>query len=125
MGTILGGTKMKKAILTSALSLALFAAGTTFALADPIEGKWMTGDKVLLNIKKCGGSFCVKVVGGKYDGKQSGKLKPAGDKVYKGTLKQFSSGISFAGTATLSGNSMKMIAKKFGITVKKDTWKRK
>ncbi|MBL1405558.1 MAG: DUF2147 domain-containing protein [Rhizobiales bacterium] len=116
---------MKKAILTSALSLALLSVGTAFAFADSIEGKWMTGDKVLLNIAKCGGSFCVKVVGGKYDGKQSGKLKAEGDKIYKGTLKQFSSGISFSGTATLSGNSMKMVAKKFGITVKKDTWKRK
>lgn len=116
---------MKKAILTSALSLALFTAGTALALADPIEGKWLTGDKVTLNIAKCGGSFCVKVVGGKYNGKQSGKLSPKGGKVYKGTLKQFSSGISFSGTATLAGNSMKMVAKKFGITVKKDTWKRK
>lgn len=116
---------MKKALITSALSLALFAATSTFAFADAIEGSWVTGDKVTLSIKKCASSFCVKVVGGKYNGKQSGKLKPAGAKVYKGTLKQFSSGISFSGTATLSGNSMKMVAKKFGITVKKDTWKRK
>lgn len=116
---------MKKAILTSALSLALFAAGTTFALADPIEGKWMTGDKVLLNISKCGGSFCVKVASGEYKGKQSGKFQSSGGNVYKGKLKQFSSGITFAGTATVSANSIKLVAKKFGITVKKDTWKRK
>lgn len=116
---------MKKTLITSALSLALITATSTFAFADAIEGKWMTGDKVLLNISKCGGSFCVKVAEGEYKGKQSGKLKPKSGGVYEGKLKQFSTGMTFSGTATLSGNSMKMIAKKFGITLKKDTWKRK
>jgi uncharacterized protein (DUF2147 family) len=103
---------------------AIFAASTSFASADAIEGTWKTGDDVLVKVSKCGGSFCVDVADGEYKGKRSGKLDAKGGGTYQGTLKQFSTGISFAGTATLSGNSMKLVAKKLGITVKTDNWKR-
>ena len=104
---------------------AILAASTTFAFADAIEGTWKTGDDVLVKISKCGGSFCVDVVDGKYKGKRSGKLKATGGNKYEGKLKQFSTGISFNGTASLSGNSMKLVAKKFGVTVKTDNWSRR
>ncbi|MEZ5810920.1 MAG: DUF2147 domain-containing protein [Rhizobiaceae bacterium] len=112
--------------MKSRLILAAIAsiAMTATAMADPIEGMWKTGDNVLIKISACGGKFCVDVADGDYKGKRSGKLGPEGGNVYRGTLKQFSTGISFSGTATLQGNSMKMVAKKLGITVKTDTWRR-
>lgn len=103
---------------------AFLAALSTPALADPIEGTWKTGDNALVKISACGGNFCVDVADGKYAGKRSGTLAPKGGQVYAGTLKQFSTGISFSGTATLKGSSMSMVAKKFGITVKTDTWRK-
>ena len=103
---------------------ALVAAMTAPALADPIEGTWKTGDGALVKISACGGQYCVDVADGKYIGKRSGKLKAEGGKTYSGSLKQFSTGITFSGTATLSGGTMKMVAKKFGITVKNDTWRK-
>lgn len=112
--------KLIKALAATAFIL----AGTSFAQADAIEGNWRTGDGVLVKVAKCGGSFCVDVMDGEYKGKRSGKLKAKGGGTYQGTLKQFSTGISFSGTATLAGNSMKLVAKKFGITVKTDRWSR-
>lgn len=112
---------MFRVIATAALALTVLG-GT--ALADPIEGMWKTGDDVLLKISGCGGSFCVDVADGEYKGKRSGKLAPEGGNIYRGTLHQFSTGLNFAGTATLNGNTMKMVAKKLGITVKTDTWRR-
>lgn len=103
---------------------AILAASTSFASADAIEGNWKTGDGVLVKISKCGGSFCVDVVDGDYAGKRSGKLDAQGGGVYQGKLKQFSTGLSFSGTATLAGNSMKLVAKALGVTVKTDNWKR-
>jgi uncharacterized protein (DUF2147 family) len=94
------------------------------AAADPIEGNWRTGDNVLLKISACGAAFCVDVAEGEYAGKRSGQLKAAGNNKYTGTLKQFSTGISFTGEATLNGGTMKLVAKKFGVAVKSDTWKR-
>lgn len=91
------------------------------ALADPIVGTWRTGDGPLVNISKCGAQFCVDVADGEFKGKRSGKLAKKGNG-YSGKLKQFSTGISFTGSATVNGRSMKLIAKKFGITVKQDTW---
>ena len=102
----------------------LVAAMSVPALADPIEGNWKTGDGALVKISACGGKYCVDVADGKYAGKRSGKLKADGGKIYSGSLKQFSTGITFSGKATLNGGTMKMVAKKFGITVKNDTWRR-
>lgn len=114
---------MKKFFVGAAAAIILTAASTA-ANADPIEGMWKTGDDVLVSVSKCGGEFCVDVKDGKYAGKRSGKLKAEGGKKYVGTLKQFSTGISFAGTATLAGNTINLIAKKFGVTVKRDNWRR-
>ena len=112
---------MKKAILGSLAAAAIIMASTAISLADPIEGMWLTGDKALVKVSKCGGEFCVDVADGKYKGKRSGTLKASGGS-YSGTLKQFSTGISFNGVATVSGNVMKLVAKKFGLTVKTDKW---
>lgn len=111
-------------ILKMLAATAIIVASTSLANADAIEGTWKTGDDVLVKVSGCGGSFCVDVLDGEYKGKRSGKLKAKGGKTYQGTLKQFSTGLSFSGTATLSGNSMKLVAKKFGITVKTDNWRR-
>lgn len=112
---------MGRKTIFSAAVLAVMLIGPNVAMADPIEGMWRTGDKALLKISACGSSFCVDVADGKYKGKRSGKMKKKGSE-YKGTLKQFSTGISFVGVATISGRTMNLIAKKFGITVKRDKW---
>lgn len=117
-----GGMTMKfsKTVLAGAFLL----GSTVMAFADPIEGMWKTGDDVLVQVSKCGGDFCVDVRDGEYTGKRSGKLSPKDNSTYEGTLKQFSTGISFSGVATLNGNSMNLVAKKFGVTVKTDNWAR-
>ena len=112
-----------KPVIAGAIAAAIIAMSAGVSFADPIEGMWMTGDKALVKISKCGGEFCVDVADGKYAGKRSGKLKLAGGS-YTGTLKQFSTGISFTGVAKLSGNVLNLVAKKFGITVKTDKWTR-
>ena len=115
---------MKNFLFVSTVALAIYTASSRSAFSDAIEGMWKTDGNVLLKISNCGGQFCVDVADGEYKGNRSGKIKPHGDGVYKGTLKQFSTGISFNGTVTLAGNNMDLIAKKFGITVKKTKWKR-
>ena len=113
---------MKK-LAVAAVGAAMVTFSAVAAFADPIVGNWKTGDGVLVGISKCGSSFCVDVLDGEYAGKRSGKLKKDG-KGYKGTLKQFSTGISFSGSATISGSSMNLVAKKFGVTVKRDKWRK-
>ncbi|MCG6857083.1 MAG: DUF2147 domain-containing protein [Salaquimonas sp.] len=114
---------MKSFGLGGLAAAAIIITSVGVSHADPIEGMWLTGEKALVKISKCGGEFCVDVADGKYKGKRSGTLKADGGS-YSGTLKQFSTGISFNGVATVSGNVMKLIAKKFGLTVKTDTWTR-
>lgn len=115
---------MKSRLLSLASAGLILTASTVAAVAaDPIEGMWVTGDKVLLKISKCGGEYCVDVADGKYAGQRSGTFKADGG-TYTGTLKQFSTGISFTGVAKISGNVMDLEAKKFGVTVKRDKWMR-
>lgn len=115
---------MRNSVIAAASAVFILAGMPALALADPIEGMWRTGDGVLLKISGCGGDFCVDVADGKYQGKRSGRLAPQGGNNYSGTLKQFSTGLSFTGDASVSGNTMNLIAKKFGVVVKRDTWQR-
>jgi len=111
-------------MLTAGLTAITLLAGSAMALADPLEGTWKTSDcgEPKVKISACGGSFCVDVVSGEYSGKRSGKLKPDGGGVYSGKLRQFSTGITFNGIATLKRNKLDLVAKKFGVVVKRDKW---
>lgn len=97
----------------------LFLVGS--AWADQIEGKWKREDGTILSITSCGSEFCVDVASGDYKGQRSGKLKGSNG-TYSGRLKQLSTGISFTGNATITGNKMHLVAKKLGITVKTENW---
>ncbi len=115
---------MKRFVVLTGWIVAGLAFGVATAMADPIEGMWRTGDDALLKISQCGSAFCVDVAEGKHIGKRSGQLAKQADGSYTGTLKQFSTGLSFKGIANLDGNSMKLVAKALGITVKTDQWTR-
>ncbi|MEL6436352.1 MAG: DUF2147 domain-containing protein [Pseudomonadota bacterium] len=113
---------MKK--ITLALALAgVMAAGTAFA--DPIVGKWRTGNGGTVNVAKCGGSFCVKVVGGQYGGKAIGQFAKNGEK-YNGTIIDPEQDKKYRGAAWFQGdNTLKMRGSVLGGLIgRTDTWKR-
>lgn len=114
---------MKKTkVLLAGLLLSGIISSPVFA-ADPIEGTWKTEDGVLLGISSCGGQFCVDILNGEFEGKRSGKMQKDGDG-YTGKLRQYSTGLTFTGEASISGSTMKLAAKKFGVVVRRATWKK-
>lgn len=101
---------------------AIFAASTTLALADPVEGTWTRPDGTLEIITPCGNAYCVTVGSGEYKGNKAGSFTKQADGTYKGKITQQATGITFSGTATVSGNKLSLSAL---MGLKKENWTRK
>jgi uncharacterized protein (DUF2147 family) len=106
----------------AALAAILVMTGT--ALADPIEGDWKTKDGPIATIASCGGSFCITMKTGKYVGKRIGKMTPAGDGGYSGTITDPKDDKTYTGSASVSGSSLKLTGCALKIFCKSQTWKK-
>jgi len=90
------------------LALALAATfGISGAHAASIEGNWRTQSGETAAIAKCGGSYCVTLRSGKYSGKRIGRMKGSGNS-YSGTITDPTDDKKYAGSAKVSGSSLKM-----------------
>ena len=103
------------------MTLAIGAALTAPALADPITGNWRTQSGETARISACGGSFCIKLTSGTYSGKQIGKVKLQGNK-YVGTITDPADDKTYSGSARLTGSSMKMQGCVAKIFCRSQTW---
>ena len=109
------------------ISMALVATmmSTGAALADPIEGNWKTKTGDTAAIGGCGGGFCITLKTGEFAGKSIGKMTATGGGDYEGSITKPSNGKTYSGSATLSGNSLKMRGCVFGgLICKSQTWSR-
>ena len=106
-------------------TLGLCALMTGAALADPIEGNWKTKDGDTAAIGGCGGGFCITLKTGEFAGKSIGKMTATGGGSYEGSITKPSNGKTYSGSATLSGNSLKMRGCVFGgLICESQTWSR-
>jgi len=117
---------MTKTFLRAAVMAALLASGSMSALAaEPIEGIWKrpsTG--TMVSYSGGGGKFCGTVLEGEYKGKSIGCMEGSGG-TYKGTVIALDEGKTYAGKATVNGNSMSLkgcVAG--GLICKGETWAR-
>lgn len=105
-----------------ALAAAMLMAGAAFA--DEIEGDWRTKDGDTAGISACGGAFCIKLKTGQYAGKSIGQMTASGGGKYKGSITKPSNGKTYTGSATLTGNSLKMTGCVLGFLCESQTWTR-
>ena len=104
-----------------AAAVALFSA--SMAMADPIEGNWRTQSGENAKISKCGGSFCIKLTTGQYNGSNIGRLKGSNGK-YSGTVTDPSDDRQYRGSATVSGNSMKLTGCALRVFCQTQNWRK-
>ena len=83
----------------------LLATGACFA--DDIVGNWKTDSGETAAIAGSD-SFSITIKTGKYAGKRIGTLNAAGDGRYSGEITDPATDKTYAGKASLSGNSLKM-----------------
>ena len=106
-----------------AMAATMMFAGA--ALADPIEGNWKTKNSDTAAIGGCGGSFCIRLKTGEFAGKSIGKMTATGGGSYEGSITKPSNGKTYSGSATLSGNSLKMRGCVLGgLICESQTWSR-
>lgn len=98
--------------ISLAVAVSMLLAGA--ALADPIEGQWKTKSGETATIAGCGGAFCITLKSGEYAGQSIGKLNASGAGSYEGSITKPSTGKTYSGSATLSGNSLKLKGCVFG-----------
>ena len=109
--------------ISMALAATMIFVGA--ALADPIEGNWKTKDGDTAAIGACGGAFCITLKTGEFAGKSIGKMSASGGGSYEGSITKPSNGKTYSGSATLSGNSLKMRGCVFGgLICESQTWTR-
>ena len=125
----------KSRIFTQTTSLIFFAGlmfglGTNNIFAETIEGKWQrpaSDGGTIMNVKKCGGAFCVFVGSGKHSGQLTGKLHYTSERYYTGTLTDLRDGRSYSGKADLSksGHRLKVSGCILKFICLGETWNRK
>jgi uncharacterized protein (DUF2147 family) len=76
-------------------------------------------------IAGCASAFCITLKTGEYAGKSIGKMSPTGDGGYEGSITKPSNGKTYSGSATLSGNSLKLKGCVFGgLICESQNWSR-
>jgi len=93
----------------------MFAAATASLVltipalaAQPIEGSWKRSNGTVIRYAPSGGDkFCGTVLNGEYKGKSIGCMSGSGNS-YKGQVNKLDEGKTYSGSATISGNSMKL-----------------
>ena len=110
---------MRSIIIAAALALSAMTAQA----AEPIEGNWKTASGATAQIAPRGGAFCVTLKSGKHNGKQIGKMSGSGDS-YKGEITDPETDKTYAGSGSVSGNSLKMKGCVMAVLCKSQTWTR-
>ena len=100
---------------------AFVAAMTAPALADPIEGNWKTKSGETASISSCGGSYCVTLKTGKHSGKRIGKMTGSAGS-YSGTITDPSKDKTYSGSASISGNTLKMKGCVLAVLCRSENW---
>lgn len=112
---------MLRGMMLAAGMVAMMAGS---AYADGIVGNWRTDSGETARIAASGGSFAITLATGKYNGKRIGKMNPAGNGKYKGTITDPADDKAYSGNATLKGNSLAMQGCVAVVFCKTQNWKR-
>jgi uncharacterized protein (DUF2147 family) len=92
--------------LSAAVAASILMAGVAYA--DPIEGNWKTDKGSIAAISSCGGSFCIKLISGKFAGRSIGKFKADGGNKYSGNITDPETDKTYSGKGALAGSLLKM-----------------
>jgi uncharacterized protein (DUF2147 family) len=108
---------------TFAMAAALLMSATVSQAAEPIEGNWKTQSGSTAEIGKCGSAYCVTLRTGKHAGKQIGLMSGTGAE-YSGEITDPDTDKTYAGSGSVTGNTLKMKGCVLKVLCKSQTWTR-
>ena len=118
---------MKLIIQSMVVAGALVAFSTISVMADPVEGLWKRPANkggTLEQIAACGGSYCVTVRSGEFNGKVAGRFKKNGDK-YIGEITDLAKDKTYSGSMIMQGaNKLKMAGCVLKVLCSREVWTR-
>jgi uncharacterized protein (DUF2147 family) len=100
----------------------LLAALTAAAHADPIAGNWKRPNGIIVRFSPCGGSFCASPITGPNAGKSAGKLAPAGNGKYKGTLTDLEANKTYTGSGSINGSTLRVSGCVLAVFCRSENW---
>ncbi|WAJ26630.1 DUF2147 domain-containing protein [Antarcticirhabdus aurantiaca] len=109
---------MKRIAIAAGLVLAGLVAAQA---AEPVVGSWRTASGETARIAPCGGAYCITLATGKFKGKQIGRMSGSGGS-YEGEITDPAADKTYAGSAEVSGASMKLTGCALRIFCKTQTW---
>jgi uncharacterized protein (DUF2147 family) len=111
--------------ITLLAGAALLVWAGAAAAAQPIEGDWLTLKGDTARIAPCeGDKFCITLIDGQYAGKQIGVLKGMGGQ-YTGQVTKPQNGKTYDGSATVTGQALKLQGCALKIFCESQVWTRK
>ena len=111
---------MKRLVLAL---VALGLAGLSAEAAEPVVGSWKTANGETAKIASCGGAYCITLATGKFSGRRIGKMSGS-EGSYSGEITDPNADKTYAGTATVTGSSLKLTGCALKIFCKTQTWSR-
>ena len=108
-----------KHIALAAACLALASLGAQ--AAEPVVGSWKTASGETARIASCGGAYCITLMTGEFKGKQIGKMSGGGGE-YSGEITDPNAEKTYSGSATITGDSLKLTGCALKIFCKTQTW---
>ncbi|BDA83756.1 hypothetical protein Sa4125_12980 [Aureimonas sp. SA4125] len=108
---------------TSIAFAALLLGSLAASAAEPVVGTWTTASGETAKIASCGKAYCITLLTGQSKGRQIGKMSGSGQK-YSGEITDPKVDKTYAGSATVTGASMKLTGCALKIFCKSQTWSR-
>jgi len=91
--------------------------------AEPIEGNWKTASGETARIAPCAQGFCITLTTGKFANRQIGHMKGGGG-LYNGQITDPKDDKTYDGSATVTGNNLKLQGCVMKVFCKTQIWVR-
>ena len=107
-------------------AMALSAASTAFAQpgsSTGIEGRWKTEAGSAAEIAPCSEGYCITLKSGKFNGRMIGRMK-AEKARFVGTITDPTDDKTYAGSAEVDGDKLKLQGCVFKLFCRSQTWTR-
>ncbi len=115
---------MKPLLKNVVLGGVILSFSTLTAMADP-SGMWKrsaANGGTLMQIAKCGGSYCTTIRSGDFNGKRNGKFTKSG-KGYSGEISDLKKKKTYTGTLVMQGaGKLKMTGCALKVFCKSEIW---
>ena len=114
---------MIRILKSAAAVMVALAFASSAVAAQGIDGRWKTASGTTAEIAPCPDGYCITLKTGKFAGRTIGRLKADAGR-YVGTITDPSDDKTYAGSAVVDGDKLKLQGCVFKLFCRTQTWTR-